>query len=117
MITLGVNRAKKVGTRRGYSPFRLLWHLCEMLGNLMEQNGGRDFNVYLSRDGRAVGLYVTTTGEAYDFELGDQLAELAAPYIERGLLDSVTFLPSSTHEELAAFFDPDKAVRVEIKHA
>jgi hypothetical protein len=45
------------------------------------------------------------------------VAEFAAPYIERKWLTSVTLLPASTPEELAAFFDPRKAGRVEIRNA
>ncbi len=91
--------------------------MCEHLALFMREHGGREFKAFFSRDSGTVGLYLVTTAEAYDFELGDKLAEFAAPYIERGLLSSVTLLPASTPEELTAFFDPMKAVRVEIEHA
>jgi hypothetical protein len=91
--------------------------MCEHIAMFMQENDGGEFKAFFSRDGGTVGLYLLTTAEAYDFELGDKLADFAAPYIERGLLSSVTLLPASTAEELAAFFDPTKAVRVEIEHA
>ena len=71
--------------------------------------------MYISLDNGASGLYLVTTSEAYNFELGDKLAEFAAPYIERGLLGSVALLPAFTPEQLAAYFDPRKAMRVEIE--
>jgi hypothetical protein len=91
--------------------------MCEQTATFMQENAGGEFRAFLSRDGGTIALYLVTTAEAYDFELGDKLAEFAAPYIERGLLSDVTLLPKSTPEELAAFFDPAKAVRVEIGHA
>jgi hypothetical protein len=91
--------------------------MCEELALFMQEHDGGKFKAYFSRDGGAIGLYLVTTDKAYNFDLGDKLAEFAAPYIERGLLNSVTLLPASTPEELAAFFDPWKAVMVEIKQA
>lgn len=83
---------------------------------MLENNGG-EFKAFFTRDGGTVGLFLTTKAEKYDFDLADKLAEFAAPYIERGLLGSVTLLPASTPEELAAFFDITKALSVEIRNA
>lgn len=91
--------------------------MCEHIAKFMQENEGEEFKAFFSRDGGTIGLYLVTTAEAYDFELGDKLAEFAAPYIERGLLGSVTLLPVCSSEELAAYFDPTKALRVEIGHA
>jgi hypothetical protein len=84
--------------------------MCEQIVAFMRQNAGGEFQAFFSRDGGTVGLFLVTTAEAYDFELGDKLAEFTVPYIERGLLTGVTLVPKSTPEELAAFFDPAKAV-------
>jgi hypothetical protein len=83
----------------------------------MQQNDGGEYKAYFSRDGGTVGLYLLTTSEKFDFELADKLTEFAAPYIERGMLGSVTLLPASTPEELAAYFDLNKALSVEIRNA
>jgi hypothetical protein len=91
--------------------------MCEGIASFMRANNGREFKAFFARDNGAVGLYLMTKTETYDFELGDKLAEFAAPYIERGLLGSVTLLPASTPEELAAYFDPMKALSVEIRDA
>lgn len=91
--------------------------MCEHLAQFMHENEGGEFKAFFSRDGGTVGLYLMTTAEIYDFALGDKLAEFATPYIERGMLGSVTLLPASTLEEIAAYFDPKKALRVEINHA
>jgi hypothetical protein len=91
--------------------------MCEHIGEFMQQNDGGEFKAFFSRDRGTVGLYLVTTSPVFNFELADKLTEFAAPYIERGLLSSVTLLPASTVEELAAYFDPMKAVRVEIRHA
>ncbi len=117
MITLEISQPDKGRRRRKQSHLEGMLRLCEQIAEFMRKNGGEEFKAFFSRDGGAVGLYLMTTAEAYDFELGDRLAEFAAPYLERGLLGSVTLLPASSPEELAAFFDPARAIRVEIRHA
>jgi hypothetical protein len=117
VIRLGINKNGKGRGRRRQSELDVVLRMCENIATFMEENNGRDFQAFFSRDGNAIGLFVVTTSEAYDFELGDKLAEFVAPYIERGLLSSVTLLPASNPEELAAYFDPKKALRVEIGHA
>ena len=117
MITLGFNQTGKIRSRRRQSELDVVLRMCENIATFMDENNGKDFKAFFSRDGSAIGLYLVITSEVYDFELGDKLAEFAAPYIERGLLTSVTLLPASSPEELAAYFDPTKALRVEIGHA
>lgn len=117
MITLGINQTGKARSRRRQSGLEVVLRMCEHIARFMQENDGGKFQAFFSRDGGTVGLYLVTTAEAYDFELGDKLAEFAAPYIERGLLGSATLLPASTLAELAAYFDPMKALRVEIRNA
>jgi hypothetical protein len=114
MITLGFNPTEQKPRRSELDAFL---RMCEQIGTFMQEQSGKHFNAYFSRDGDVIGLFVVTAAEVYDFELGDQLAEFAAPYIEHGLLNSVTLLPKSTPEELAAYFDPMTAVRVEMNHS
>lgn len=117
MITLGFNGTEKVRSRRRQSEVDVFLRMCEHLAQFMQENEGGEFKAFFSRDGDTVGLYLVTTAETYNFELGDKLTEFAAPYIERGLLSSVTLLPASSPEELTAYFDPRKALQVEIRHA
>jgi hypothetical protein len=117
VITLGFNQTGRARGRRRHSELDVVLRMCEHIAGFMQQNDGGEFKAFFSRDGGTVGLYLVTTAEVYDFELGDKLAAFTAPYIERGLLGSVTLLPASTPEELAAYFDPMKALRVEIRHA
>ena len=117
MITLGFNRAATVRHRPRQSQLDVVLRMCEHIAAFMQENDGGEFKAFFSRDRGTVGLYLVTTSPVYNFELGDKLTECAAPYIERGLLSSVTLLPASTPEELTAYFDPMKAVRVEIGHA
>ncbi len=70
--------------------------MCEHIAAFMHENDGGEYKAFFSRDGGVVGLYLLTTSEQYNFELADKLAEFAAPYIERGLLSSVT-LSSRLH--------------------
>ena len=117
MITLGFSRSDGVRSRRRQSPFDSVLRMCEHIAAFLHENDGGEFKAFFSRDGGIVGLYLLTTSEPYDFNLADKLAEFAAPYIERGLLGSVTLLPASTPQELAAYFDPNKALSVEIRNA
>lgn len=91
--------------------------MCDHLAAFMEENGAQDCKAYISVGTPTTGLYLVTKKEAYDFDLGDKLAEFAIPYIERGLLSSVTLLPASTPEQLTAYFDPKKAIRLECERA
>jgi hypothetical protein len=117
VITLGFNRTEKVRSRRRQSQVDVVLRLCERIARFMQENEGGEFKAFFSRDRGIVGLYLVTTAETYDFALGDKLTEFAAPYIERGLLGCVTLLPASSPDELSAYFDPKKALRVEIDHA
>jgi hypothetical protein len=92
--------------------------MCRDIAAFMTENDGRAFTAYISHEGSgSFCLYLMTDAEAYDFALSAKLAEFAGPYIERGLLDSVSLLPASSPEELEALFDPSSAVRIEISHA
>jgi hypothetical protein len=117
VITLSFNQTGEVRHRPRPSELDVVLDMCEHVARFMQENNGGEFKAYFSRDSGTVGLYLVMTAEVYDFDLGDKLAEFVAPFIERGLLGSVTLLPASTPEELAAYFDPLKAVRVEIEHA
>jgi hypothetical protein len=117
VITLGFNQKASKRTQRAHLQIDLFLKMCEEVARFMQENGGDSFKAFFARDNGLIGLYLLTAAEAYDFELSRKLSDLAAPYIERGLLDSVSLLPASTTEELEAFFDPKMALRVEIDHA
>lgn len=53
------------------------------------------------------------SGFVADFELGDKLSEFAAPYVAHGLLGGAMLLPASSPEELAAYVDLGKVIRIE----
>ena len=110
---------QKIGRRSGRSRpnLKLFLSLCQNVGTFMTEHGG-NLKAFIShKGGGSLGLYVVTEVEVYDFALGDKVAELAGPYVGRGLLDSVMLLPAFSPDELTAFFDPDSAVRIEIDHA
>jgi hypothetical protein len=114
MISLGISQAERGRRRPKRSQLDVMLRLCQDIAAFVQTHAPDRSQAFFALDGDTVGLYVLSAAEAYDFELGDKLAEFAAPYIERGLLGSVTLLPASTPEELAAYFDPAKAIRVEI---
>src|SRR6266511_2710313 len=116
MITLGFKRtaSENPRPRRRHPRIKLFLKMCEQVAEFMEEHDGQDFEVFFARDGGSISLYLMTKAEAYNFDLSRKLAEFAAHYIERGLLDSAILLPASSNEELEAFFDPRKALRIEI---
>ena len=87
--------------------------LCERIVEFLEENNAQGFKAYIALGNDSPELYVVTQSATLDFELGDKLSEFAAPHIERGLLGSATLLPASTPEELAAYFDLNKTIRIE----
>jgi hypothetical protein len=115
MISLGINPTGKLSRRRKFQVDVVL-RMCEQIAHFMKQHDGASDTAYLSCDRGAVGLYLLTKAEVYDFELSDKLAEFAGPYLERGLLDSFMLLPACSPDEMTAFFDPNSAVRIEIDH-
>ncbi len=115
VITLGIDRTERRRPRRRQTQFDLVIRMCEDIAMFMEANETQNSKAYISLGNGQPDLYLVTTKEAYDFDLGDKLAEFAASYIERGLLGSVTLLPASTPEQLAAYFNPKKAIRIEIE--
>lgn len=118
MITLGFKQSEVKPTRRTQPKLDLFLSMCQSVGAFMAKHGGGNFNAFLSRaDGSAFCLYLMTDAEAYDFDLSGKLATFAAPFIERGLLESASLLPASSPEELSALFDLDSALRIEIEHA
>jgi hypothetical protein len=119
MITLGFTHtaSKNPRPRRLHRHLSLFLKICEQVAAFMEEHSGEVFEAFFARDGRSINLYLLARSEAYNFDLSRQLAEFAAPFIEQGLLDSATLLPASSNEELEAFFDPKKALRIEIQHA
>jgi hypothetical protein len=104
---------EKARLRRKRSDFDGMLRLCERIVEFLEENTAQDFKAYLALGNGSPELYVVTQSETYDFELGDRISEFAAPYIERGMLGSSTLLPASTPEELAAYFDLNKIIRIE----
>jgi hypothetical protein len=103
---------------RGPQPqINLFLKMCEQVLDFMRAQTGQELEVFFARDGGSISLYLLTKAEAYDFDLSRKLAEFAAPYVERGLLDSASLLPVSSAEELEAFFDPKTALRLESQHA
>jgi hypothetical protein len=116
VISLGVKQ-RGGKQRRSPSKLELFLRLCQDIGTFMKEHGG-NLRAFLSdKRGGKFGLYVVTEVEVYDFALGDKLAELAGPYVGRGLLESVTLLPACSPDELTAFFDPNSAMRIEVDHA
>jgi hypothetical protein len=115
VITLGIDRTERRRPRRRQTQFDLVIRMCEDIAMFMEANEAQDSKAYISLGNGQPDLYLVTTKETYDFDLADKLAEFAASYIERGLLGSVTLLPASTPEQLAAYFNPKKAIRIEIE--
>jgi hypothetical protein len=117
MITLGFNQKAGLRARRAHSQSDLFLRMCEHLALFMQENNGQGFETFFARDRGSINLYLMSKSEAYDFELSRKLAEFAAPFIERGVLDSASLLPASSAEELEAFFDPKTALRVVFQHA
>jgi hypothetical protein len=116
VITLGVKRP--IGKRAKRHQSKPFLSMCQAVVGFMSKHDGHNFKAFFSQEGSGnVCLYLMTDAEAYDFELSEKLAEFAAPYIERGLLDGVMLVPASSPEELRAFFDPDSAVRIEFGNA
>lgn len=102
---------KRSRSRR--SGFDATWRLCQQIVEFMEDNRLRECKAYIALGNGAPELYVVSQSEAYDFELSGKLSDFAAPYIERGLLGSAALVPASSPEELAAYFDLNKVIRVE----
>lgn len=117
MVSLSFPSIDRTGKGRRRAGLDLVLRLCQDVARFLHDHGQDRIQAFFSRNRGSVGLYVVSAAESYDFALGDRLAELAAPYIERGLLSSVTLLPSCTPEELTAYFDTTSAIRVEIGHA
>jgi hypothetical protein len=115
VIKLAIGRPERKRPRRKEVQIGLVLRMLEYVATFMEENGAQDCKAYVSFGNGAVGLYLVATSKVYDFELGDKLAEFAAPYIERGLLGFVRLLPASTAEELTAYFDPRRALRIELE--
>lgn len=112
MITLGIDRTKRPRAKRRKSQFEVVLGICEDVVEFMAKNEAHNCKAYFSLGPGTVGLYLVTTSDAYDFALGDKLADFAVRYIDRGLLTSVTLLPASTPEQLTAYFDPRKTIRL-----
>src|SRR5262245_52142272 len=113
VITFSANPKPREKTRRRRSGFEALLRLCEQIIEFVEEHNSQDSKAYLAPGNGMPELYLVTQSEAYDFKLGDRLSEFAAPYIERGLLGSAALIPASSPEELAAYFDLNKAIRIE----
>jgi hypothetical protein len=86
--------------------------MLERLADWAATRADRFTDVYLVRVGDSVALYLMTQAEVYDFQLGRELAEFAAPYLARGVINAVTLVPASSPEELEAFFDMKHTFRI-----
>lgn len=117
MITLGLKPKTARKSKRSKPVLDLFVGMCQDIAAFMKGHNGRDFKAFFAHEGSSLSLYLMTESEAYDFDLSAKLADFAGPYIERGLLDSVSLIPASSPEELAALFDPDSALRIEIENA
>jgi hypothetical protein len=118
VITLGLQRKTAGRAKRPQPKLDLFLSLCQHVAAFMAEHDGGNFKAFFAHKGSgALGLYLMTDAEAYDFELSEKFAEYVTPYVERGLLDSVALVPKSTPEELGAYFDLETAFRVEINHA
>lgn len=118
MITLGFRqKSANPRLRRPQPQINLFLKMCEQVLEFTKEHGEQGGEIFFARDGGSISLYLMAQAEAYDFELSRKLSEFAAPYIDRGVLDSATLLPVSSIEELEAFFDPKLALRVELQHA
>lgn len=118
MITFSANptpreRGRSRGKRSALNAFlRLLEHTIEF----MEANGLPDGTAYVALGRDTPELYVVSESGAYDFALGDRVSEFAAPYIERGLLGGASLVTACSQEELAAYFDLNKVIRIQRVH-
>jgi len=114
MIAISTNPTTRITTRirRSRFTFDAVRRLCEHLGSFMEAHGLRESKAYIALGNGTPELYVVGRSVVYDFDLGDRLSEFAAPYIERGLLGSAALIAASSSEELAAYFDLDKVIRI-----
>ena len=118
VITLGFKESIGKRAKRHQSKLDPFLSMCQAVVGFMLKHDGHNFKAFFSHEGSGnVCLYLMTDAEAYDFELSEKLAEFAAPYIQRGLLDSVMLVPASSPEQLQAFFDPDSALRIGIGNA
>ncbi len=104
---------EKARARSKRSGFSAVQRLLERVLAFMEENHLLEATAYITLGNGTPELYVVTQSGAYDFELGDKLSEFAAPYIERGLLGGTSLIPASSPEELAAYFDLGKVIRIE----
>ena len=114
LITLGLtaDRGADGGESRRDPALGQVFKMLERLGGWAATRADRLADVYLVRAGNSVDLYLITRAEAYDFPLGRELAEFAAPYIARGVINAATLIPASSPEELEAFFNPKSTFRI-----
>lgn len=117
MITLALQQRSSKRFRRSQPRLGVFLHICEAVSAFAQQQAGLRSVIYFAFKEGGLHLYLLTEAEVYNFELSGKLAEFAAPYIARGVLDSASLLPASSAEEMEAFLDPKFALRVEIEHA
>jgi hypothetical protein len=79
MVTIGIDRTNNRRPGRRRSQFDAMLRLCERIAVFIEENGAQQSKAYFALDNGTVGLYLVTTSATFDFELGDKLAEFAAP--------------------------------------
>lgn len=103
-------------SRSKRSGFTAILRLLERIIEFMKENSLQDGTAYIALGNDTPELYLVTQSKACDFELGDKLSEFAAPYIARGLLGNASLIPASSPEELAAYFDLNKIIRIEHVH-
>lgn len=117
MITFSVSpmSREKIRPSKRYG-FKTILRLLEAILKFMEENCVENGTAYISLGNGTPELYLVIGNEVYDFELGDKLSEFAAPYIERGLIGGASLIPASSPEELAAYFNLDKVLRIQRVH-
>lgn len=118
VITFSTNpkphqRTRSRGKRSG---FKTILCLLEQINKFMAEHSPQDSTAYIALGSSTPELYLVTQSGAYDFELGDKLSDFAAPYIARGLLGGASLIPASTPDQLAAYFDLSKVIRIERVH-
>lgn len=91
-----------------------LAEVLRLVGGWMHAHVTKIGNTYLVLDGDAYALFVTPAGKTYDRELMNSLADFAFYVTDEGHDLRVSQIIDGTDEELAAYFDLEKAFRLSV---
>lgn len=80
-----------------------------------EKRLDRVSDIYLVPCLEGLSLIAVGTSESYDFALSEEFSEFSSAYVVNGILAEAKLLPSNSTEELAAFFNPESALRIQLK--